>query len=102
MEGTWHCGIPDVTVPKKPDFKWLEEDLGEALTDLFCNKTPDTSEAVGPPAAPPIEHGTATRGKEPREYRGVYYILAGYSMSQFSDRGSKLSKFMVEKKFTDH
>ena len=105
MGSTWHCDIPDVTVPKKPDLRWMEEDLGEALAHLFCNKVPDTLEVGGPRVDPPAESNTAIGDRKPMEYRGVYYIPAGYSVSQFSNRGSKghkLSKFVAGKKFTDY
>ena len=61
MGSTWHCDIPDVTVPKKPDFKGLEEDLGDALTSLFRTKAPDTPEAIEPPAAPPAQPCTGIK-----------------------------------------
>ena len=88
LEGTWHCGIPDVTVPKKPDLRWMEDDLEKAMSHLFNNETPDTLEASGTAGESPKQPEADTGDKKPIEYRGVYYIPAGHSITQFSNRGS--------------
>ena len=103
-EDTWHCSIPDVTVPMRPDLRWMEDDLEKAMSHLF-DKTPDIPEAGETAEEQPKQPEMDVGDKKPIEYRGVYYIPAGHSITQFSDRGSngrKLSKFVVGKHFTDY
>ena len=95
LGGTWHSCVPDVTVPMKPDLRWMEEDLETAMSHLF-GKTPDRLEAEERTEKQPEKPEPAAGDRKPIEYRGVYYIPAGQSISQYSDRGSngrKLSKF---------
>ena len=43
LGGTWHSCVPDVTMPKKPELRWMEEDLETAMFHLF-GITPDRLE----------------------------------------------------------
>ena len=60
-ENTWHCGITDVTVPMKPDLRWMEDDLEEVMSHLFDNKTPDMLEA-GETAGEPLKQPEVDTG----------------------------------------
>ena len=80
IENKWYCDIPDITVPTKPDLRWLDEDLGESLTALFPTQSvlmPEAPSGKEPPAGPPTPPPPSAQRAGPTEYRGIYYIPAG-------------------------